>query len=186
MKLKIQLYILSLWLLFILLLINKIDITFFYGEDCHFIGIIRLLKNNIIPVISLFFVIMGLIFYLRFKQIIRSNHSLPEKITIIENVNYEHLTFLATYLLPFLTFNLSEDRNSLIFFLILIIIGMIYVKTNMYYMNPTLALLGYHVYRISTQNRQNIIIISKDKLVQNDRVEVKIIDDNIFIANKKI
>lgn len=184
MKLKIQLYILSLWLLFILLFINKVEIPYCFGENCHFIGFFELFKINIIPTISLLLVVFGLIFYFRFKYIISGNHKLPERIITIENVNFEHLTFLATYLLPFLTFNLTEDRNALIFFLILIIIGMIYVKTNMFYTNPTLALLGYHIYKVSTSNRTNIIIITKDKLESNEWVAVRLLSDNIFIAKK--
>lgn len=185
MKLKIQFYILSLWLLFILIFINKINISFCFGEDCHFIGMKELIHNNLVPLISIVFIIAGFVFYFRFKYLVNGNHSLPERVISIENVNFEHLTFLATYLLPFLTFNLTEDRNALIFFLILIIIGSIYVKTNMFYSNPTLALLGYHIYKISTSNRKNVIIISKDKISQNDWIKVKILDDNIYIGNKQ-
>jgi hypothetical protein len=184
MKLKIQLYILSLWLLFILLVINNINFPICFGENCEFIGFYKLLTTNIITSLSMVIVILGFIFYFRFKYIISGNHSLPEKINKIENINWEHLTFLATYVLPFLSFNFSEGRNGLIFFLVLVIIGLIYVKTNMFYTNPTLALLGYHIYKISTSNRQNIIIITKDSLNENDWIQSKLLSDNIYIANK--
>ena len=69
--------------------------------------------------------IFGFIFYFRFKYIVSGNKSLPEKVTNIENINWEHLTFLVTYVIPLLSFdldfNLDEDRNSLMFFLVLII-----------------------------------------------------------------
>lgn len=187
MKLKIQLYILSLWLLFILLFINKVNIPFcFY--DCEFIGWRKLFSDNIIPTISIIIVIFGFIFYLRFKYIVSGNKSLPEKVTEIENINWEHLTFLVTYVIPLLSFdldfNLDEDRNSLMFFLVLIIIGLIYVKTNMFYTNPTLAILGYHIYKISTTKRNNVIFISRDVIIENDWIEHKLLSDNIYIANK--
>jgi len=185
MKLKFQLYILSLWLLFLLLFVNKVNIPIYMKKDYKFIGIYELLKINIIPTISIIIVLLGFIFYFRFKYIICGNHSLPEKITQIENVNWEHLTFLTTYIIPFVTFNFNEERNGLIFFLLLIIIGLIYVKTNMFYTNPTLALLGYHIYKLSTSNRKNIIIISKGTLKENDWIESKLLSDNIYIANKK-
>ncbi|MDE5483479.1 hypothetical protein KRE28_16860 [Elizabethkingia meningoseptica] len=186
MKLKIQLYILSLWLLFILLFINKINIPIYCGKDSEFISFFDLLKINIIPVISLIIVVLGFIFYFRFKYIISGNHSLPEKVTKLENINWEHLTFLVTYVIPFLSFNLNEDRNGLVFFLVLLIIGIIYVKTNMFYTNPTLALLGYHIYKISTNTHQNIIIISKDVIQEGNWIENKLLSDNIYIANKTI
>lgn len=184
MKLKFQLYILSLWLLFLLLFINKVNIPIYLKRDYEFIGIYELLKTNIIPTISIIIVLLGFIFYFRFKYIIGGNHSLPEKITKIENVNWEHLTFLTTYVIPFVTFNFNEERNGLIFFLLLLIIGLIYVKTNMFYTNPTLALLGYQIYKISTTNRENIIIISKGTLKESDWIKSKLLSDNIYIANK--
>ena len=184
MKLKIQLYLLSLWLLFILLFINKVDIPICFTKKCDFIGFNKLLVPNIIPLISLGFAFIGLIFYFNFKYIIRRNRSLPDKVIKIENMNWEHLTFLVTYVIPFLSFNFNEDRNGLVFFLILLIIGIIYVKTNMFYTNPTLALLGYHIYKLSTVNKENIIIISTDSILENDFVEYKLLSDNIYIANK--
>ena len=184
MKLKFQLYILSLWLLFILLFINKVNIPIHFEKDWEFIGFYEFFKINIIPLISIFIVLLGFVFYFRFQYIISGNHSLPERINKIENVNWEHLTFLTTYVIPFVTFNFSEDRNGLIFFLLLLIIGLIYVKTNMFYTNPTLALLGYHIYKASTNNRENIIIISKGILNENDWIESKLLSDNIYIANK--
>ncbi|ANF52770.1 hypothetical protein A0O34_20620 [Chryseobacterium glaciei] len=184
MKLKIQLYVLSLWLLFILLFINKVSFPTCFGINCGFISFQDILEMNIIPSISLIIVILGFIFYFQFKYIINGNRSLPEKISKIENLNWEHLTFLVTYILPFLSFNLGENRNGLIFFLSLIIIGFIYVKTNMFYTNPTLALLGYHIYKISTANNDGIIIITKDIIKKDDWIKSKLLSDNIYIANK--
>ncbi|WP_445719132.1 anti-phage protein KwaA [Flavobacterium sp.] len=187
MKLKIQLYILSLWLLFILLFINKVKIPLCFF-DCEFVGWKKLILDNIIPTISIVIVVLGFIFYFRFKYIVNGNKSLPEKVTNIENINWEHLTFLVTYVIPLLSFdldfNLDEDRNSLMFFLVLIIIGLIYVKTNMFYTNPTLAILGYHIYKISTTKRNNVIFISRDIISENDWIEYKLLSDNIYIANK--
>ncbi|MFV8324233.1 anti-phage protein KwaA [Flavobacterium sp. LS2R12] len=187
MKLKIQLYILSLWLLFILLFINKVKVPLCFS-DCEFIGWKKLFFDNIIPTISIVIVLLGFIFYFRFKYIVSGNKSLPEKVTNIENINWEHLTFLVTYVIPLLSFdldfNLDEDRNSLMFFLVLIIIGLIYVKTNMFYTNPTLAVLGYHIYKISTTKRSNVIFISRDVISENDWIEYKLLNDNIYIANK--
>ncbi|MDH5365698.1 MAG: hypothetical protein OEW67_01830 [Cyclobacteriaceae bacterium] len=187
MRLKIQLYILSLWLLFALLFINKIQIPICF-ENCEFIGFKNLITKNIIPIISIVFIFSGFWFYYRFKFIIKGAKSLPEQIIKVENINWEHLTFLVTYVIPLLSFdldfNLSEDRNGLMFFLVLIVIGMIYVKTNMFYNNPTLAILGYHIYKSQTTNKKNIVIISKDVLIEENWIQHKLISDNIYFAIK--
>ncbi len=190
MWLKIQLYVLSLWLLFLLLFVNKINISIHFGNGYEFIGFRTLLKDNIIPLICVIFVFMGFVFYGKFKYIIKGAKSLPEQIVEIENINWEHLTFLVTYVVPLLSFDLdfdlSNDRNGLMFFLVLLIIGMIYVKTNMFYNNPTLAILGYHIYKAKTTNKNHIILISKDTLVEQNWIEYKHISDNIYFAIKSL
>ena len=180
MRLKIQLYILSLWLLFALLFVNKTQIPICF-ENCKFMGFKSLITTNIIPIICIAFLVAGFWFYYRFKYIIKGAKSLPEKIEAIENINWEHLTFLVTYVIPLLSFdldfNLSEDRNGLMFFLVLIVIGMIYN-------NPTLAILGYHIYKSKTTNKKNIVIISTEVLQEQDWVEHRLISDNIYFAIK--
>ncbi|WP_308413060.1 anti-phage protein KwaA, partial [Vibrio parahaemolyticus] len=56
--------------------------------------------------------------------------------------SYEHLTFLATYIIPFLGFSFDEPRKLAAYVLLLVVIGFIFVRTDKYYANPTLALLG--------------------------------------------
>jgi len=187
MRLKIQLYILSLWLLFLLLFVNKVNIPICY-ENCEFIGFKELFLTNIIPLVCLVFILFGFAFYYKFKYIIKGARSLPEQIVEVENINWEHLTFLVTYVVPLLSFDLdfdlSKDRNGLMFILVLIIIGLIYVKTNMFYNNPTLAILGYHIYKVNTTNKNHIVLISKDTLVETNWIEYKHISDNIYFAIK--
>jgi hypothetical protein len=67
MKLKVQLYILSLWLLFLLLLVNKLNIPLCFG-DCEFIGFYELIRMNVIPIICLAFVLAGFWFFYKFKK----------------------------------------------------------------------------------------------------------------------
>lgn len=187
MWLKIQLYILSLWLLFLLLFVNKVNVPLCFG-DCKFIGFKQLIILNIIPIVCLVLVFLGLLFFYKFKYIIKGAKSLPEQITMVENINWEHLTFLVTYVVPLLSFDLdfdlSKDRNGLMFILVLFIIGMIYVKTNMFYNNPTLAILGYHIYKVHTTHKNHIVLISKDTLVEQNWIEYKHISDNIYFAIK--
>ena len=120
---KIELYIISLWFLFLLLFVNKIRFPLCFRSDCDFIGLKPLLLLNIVPTISLLFMIMGLIFYLRFDYtIVKGAPRLPKKITKIQDLNFENLTFLITYIIPLvcfdLDFDLNRNRNLLMLFLV--------------------------------------------------------------------
>lgn len=181
---KIKLYVLSLWLLFVLVLILKINIPIYFGPDWEFIGIQNLIILNIIPLVCLLFIIIGIICFLTFDYKLEGAKNLPFKISNVENANYEHLAFLATYILPLICFNFDDIRYVIILFLVLIIIGAIYVKTNIFYANPTLALLGFKIFRAKNDNGTSIIIISKNKISDNDYIRTIKLDENIFYGRR--
>lgn len=181
---KIELYIISLWLLFLLIVIITIDIPINFNEDWYFIGLKKLLINNVIPVIAILFLVAGLICMSRFKYKLEGSMRTPFKITKIENANYEHLTFLSTYIIPLIAFDLEQFKYALVLLILLIAIGAIYVKTDMFHANPSLALLGYHIYKVDgefrTGFREDITIISRQKLSISEKVSYKQLGEKIY------
>ncbi len=178
---KVQMYILSLWLLFVLVAIKAFDFYNWDYSDSWHTNLLEFAKLNLVSLSSLLMLIMGVVFYWRFKYVLKGSTKLPKKITKIENQNYEHLTFLTTYIIPFLRVNL-EGRDLLITILLLVIIGAIFVKTQLFYKNPTLALLGYHLYKVDTENSKGIIFISRDFLKEGDSVHHIQLDYNIYFV----
>ena len=70
-------------------------------------------------------------------------------------------------------------------FCVLFLIGLIYIKTNLFYTNPTLGVLGFHIYKINTIKQEGIIVIIKGKVKKDDWLFCKHISDNIFYAKIK-
>lgn len=127
--------------------------------------------------------VLGIIFYKRFDyKFVQGATLLPSRVTEVENINFESVTFLATYIVPLACIDLDKDRSSLMLITILVLIGWIYIKTNLFYTNPTLAIWGYQIYKISTTNRSDIIVIIRGKIKVNDTITLKNIDDKIFLA----
>lgn len=182
---KIELYIISLWLLFILIIIVTIEIPICFERTCSFIGFKKLILLNIVSLLSLIFFLLGILFFYRFKYKLsgsQQNHIIVKK---IENKDYEHLTFLTTYIIPLIAFDLTEIRYSIVLLVLLIAIGMMYAKTNMFYTNPTLALLGYKIYKTDAQFRTGdtqpgVILISRETITLNDRLSYRKIHEGIY------
>lgn len=186
---KIQLYIISLILLFVLLFINKINLPICYEWNCNceIMSLGEILKTNPIPAGSLFFILLGLFFYWNFDY--KFGGAAPElskKVVKVENLNFETLSFLATYIIPLvcfdLDFDLDKNRNLLMLILVLILLGAIYIKTNIFYTNPTLALLGYRIYKVDSEKTKDMIVIIKGKIVEGDSILTVPIDENIHLA----
>ena len=186
---KIGLFILSLWLFFILTIIITIYVPVYFGEDYVFIGWCELLSKNIIPIICLLGIVLGFVSFFDFKNALKSATNMPFSINKIENINCEHLTFLTTYIVPLVFFNFFEIRYQIVLVILLIAICAIYVKTDLFYANPTLALLGFKIYKIDGKFedgvREGIILISKENLSKEQRCDYLKLDDRIYYVKIK-
>lgn len=184
---KIGLFIISIWFLFLLLFINKVQLPANYYE----VSIWCICKMNFIPIVCLTFMIIGLVYYRVFNYtIFKAAPDLPITITEIKNMNFHTLSFLITYVIPLLCFdldfNLDKERHLLMFFLVLLLIGIIYIRTNIFYTNPTLAIFGFRIYEITTSDNKQMIAISKGSLQVNDNIFPKLIDENIYFVKKEM
>ncbi|AFK05513.1 hypothetical protein Emtol_0243 (plasmid) [Emticicia oligotrophica DSM 17448] len=177
---KIQLYVISLWLLFFLVAVKEF-VFISWQLSFTFEGLLTFLKPNIIALIAISFSLLGLFFYARFEYFLKGATKLPKKITKIEDQSYEHLTFLTTYIIPFLRVKL-EGKDLVVTILLLIIIGAIFIKTNLFYKNPTLALLGYKLYKVDTEKNTGLIFISKENLKLGDSVHHIFLSDNVYFV----
>lgn len=186
---KIGLFFLSLWLFFILTIIITIDIPVSFSDNWRFVGWFELLTNNVIPILCLVGIFIGFYSYFDFKYELKNATNMPFTISKIENINYEHLTFLTTYIVPLVCFNFIEIRYQIVLLVLLVVICVIYVKTDLFYANPTLALLGFKIYKIDGNfeegKREGIILISKQNLSKDIRCDYIKLDERIYYAKVK-
>ncbi|MGZ4053655.1 MAG: anti-phage protein KwaA [Bacteroidia bacterium] len=182
---KFEFYIISLFFLFFLIFINKVPINF--SSQSEFVGFKLLFTSYLLITVCIVFMLFGVLFFLKFKYNFEAGSSLlPIKVTEIENINFESVTFLATYIVPLACIDMDKDRSALMLIIILILIGWIYIKTNLFYTNPTLAVWGYHIYKISSEKKKNITIITRKRISIGDDLFLKNIDDKIFLAKHQI
>lgn len=186
---KIGLFFLSLWLLFVMIIIITIDIPIYLKDDRQFIGFGNLLISNIIPFFCVLALIIGIISFIDFNYRIKGTPELPFRIEKIESIDYEHLTFLTTYIIPLVCFQFDNIRYIFAFTIILLVIAVIYIRTDLFYANPTLAILNFRIYKVNGQfrngeNRKSIILITKTKLAEEDQVKYYKLDERIYYATK--
>lgn len=181
-KYKIGLYIVSLVLLFISIIIKTYN-HFSFNICSSWPCTKSYLLANIPSLVCLIFIAIGLIVYQLYFRELNGDFAHPKTIRSIENISNNHLSFLATYILPFVTFDFHDNRNWIILIFMLVIIGIIYVRTNFFYTNPTLSLFGVYVYYLTFDSDENkIIAISRGKLKQGQIVRRRLIDENIYFV----
>ncbi|EDT3962692.1 TPA: hypothetical protein G8V85_001278 [Salmonella enterica] len=188
---KVGLYILSLAMLFVFIIILTAKIPFCFTSDCSFIGLKKIVLTNIVPIVCFVFFLFSIYFYKRLKNITKYNGQDSVKITSCQSENYESLTFLATYIVPFMGFSFEDMQKNIAYLLLVVVIGIIFIKTDKYYANPTLALFGFKLYRVNilhpgSGETKNLIAISNDVLKVDDNVYYSFFDEFVFIARKKV
>lgn len=181
---KIKLYIISLWLLFILVLIVTIDVPLCFKNGCSYIGTVELLSRNIIAIVAMMLILLGFFFLLQFKYKISGSKLGGLRVIQIENRNYEHLTFLSTYIIPLIAFDLTKIKYIIVLFVLLFAIGCMYIKTNLFYTNPTLALLGYKIFKANVkfkdETSDEIILITTQSIEVGNVLSYLPITKDIF------
>ena len=189
---KFGMYILSLWLLFVLIFVNKISLEICFS--CKFATwqeLKAIVLANWLPIICVLLLLISFLFYLYFVHLINGAKDGPFVLDDVENKNSEHLVFLATYVIPLVGFGLETARQIINLSITLTILGLIYVRTNLFYANPTLSLLGFKVYGAKInmgddRNNYSVILISKEEIESKDSVNVLELDKRIFFVKKSI
>lgn len=181
---KIELYLISLGPLFVLLLVSTVQIPYCSGDNCQFIGWDKLFYSNVVPIVCGVVLIATAIMYFRFNYMTQGATQMPEKIAEIENIQFENLSFLATYIIPLVAFDLSKTRGCIMLLLVLLLMGSIFINTNTFYLNPSLAVLGYRIYKVVTSTNDKLIIITREKLNKDDSIFPRSIGETIYFASK--
>jgi len=139
-------------------------------------------------------IIISIISLLALLEILKDKSSdssaLTYKIVSRDNLDSEVLSYIFTYILPFLGF--PEEKAFIIIPLVLITFGILYLHSNMIGINPMLSLFGYHLVKIefskdgcsNIKDGYMITKISPSDLNKETTINVSIIHENIYLINK--
>jgi hypothetical protein len=92
------------------------------------------------------------------------------------------IAYVATYVVPFAALGIStwQSRAALIWFLLLV--GVLYVRAHLFYVNPILSAIGYRIFEAETSAGRLMIIISRKKYIRvNTDIDLRTLSDYIFL-----
>lgn len=85
-------------------------------------------------------------------KIIYDNQIKSTYVTIVEsnNITDQHfLGYFSLFVLSAVSFDLSKVNMAVVFVFIIVMIGIVYIKNQLFYINPFLNIFGYNFYKIS-------------------------------------
>jgi hypothetical protein len=75
----------------------------------------------------------------------------------------EVLAYIAVYLVPFLNVDLAQRESAIAFVFFLFILCVVYVNSNMLFVNPVLSLRGYHSFEVIDKDGHKYALISRTR-----------------------
>lgn len=126
--------------------------------------------------------IIGLALFLFFAQ---KHAELPVRVTQVERRDADVAAYAATYLLPFMTVFTGEAADVLSLLGFIAVLGVVYVRSRLIYVNPLLTLIGYDLYRVTTTGKTTsskqrasvgwpkYLLVRRAKVAPNDVIVVR-------------
>lgn len=71
------------------------------------------------------------------------------------------LAYTATYLVPFLDIDLAKRDQAVVFCGFLLVLGIVYINSNMLFVNPLLSLARYHTFEVVDQDGHEYSVLTK-------------------------
>jgi len=130
--------------------------------------------------------LISIFLYIYFKFMVSFGGKGGYTISEISEDKEAGLNFFLTLILPLLIGDLNEWQNAATFVLLFIIIFILLMRTDLFYANPVLTLLGYHVYKVTFKDNPNIIgqctIVATGEINKKSTIEYKKIAENVWFS----
>lgn len=168
---KIAMFNLSLLPLYIILFVQHFDASGLVIpqslSDLKDIARLLIYSNLVLFALAIFLVFFGVTALYLFKNMLKYGREDTKNFSNIKTKEFEHLTFIATYVLPLFAYQIKDVQSFTVFLLLLVLIGTLYVKSNWYYLNPVLLLFGYRIYSAEASG-ENLVLIARSVISDND------------------
>ncbi|MCJ7766902.1 hypothetical protein MUP79_00725 [Candidatus Bathyarchaeota archaeon] len=112
------------------------------------------LSLYVIAMISVLFLWLFLRYEKRFVS-----HSVI--ITRVSQRDADMMSYIVTYLVPFTSVSFNDLRNGIALCILLAVVAILYVRSNLIYVNPILNLLGYHLFEVESEDGKVSALISR-------------------------
>jgi hypothetical protein len=129
--------------------------------------------------------------FILFIRFARAGAPYEAEVVEVEPHDADLAAYVATYLLPFIVVFGASAQDVVALGLFIFIIGVLWVNSGMLYLNPLLAIRGYHVYLVqlravgseaNTRGTRSFLLSRSRELRLADTVRVDTIVANVLIA----
>jgi len=124
---------------------------------------------------------VGLIGLTVFMKTHASINPLTIKVASVSRRDGEAMSYIVTYLLPFIALPSGDLASGISLGVFLIVLAILYINSDMMHINPMLNLIGWHVYEITLQKGDIYTLIAKKRIRKGTELKVTQMGDWIYL-----
>lgn len=111
------------------------------------------------------------------------------KIDVVKNRTAEYyLAYYSLFILSLIGFSLVDIVDIIVLVLLLTILGIVYIKNELYFINPTINIFRSFIYEVeytSEKERLGKLLISRDKLKTGQIVDIEVSEFEFTFVRRK-
>lgn len=104
------------------------------------------------------------------------------KVDKVENLSRVGLEYFVTYIIPFVAVDFLAIKDIISVLILFGVMGVIYVKTDLIFMNPVLNLVGFNIYKIISEEKELVVISRKRKDELRNTEEVIELGESVVLG----
>lgn len=123
---------------------------------------------------------------IHFEVVARRQASFMNRATTVQTRDGDVLSYIATYLIPFVTVPFMDRWQEGAALLVFIaILAVVYVNSSMLHVNPILAVMTYHLYEITLDGGTSTsFLLARGKVRVGQSMEMVDLADGLFLRVK--
>lgn len=106
----------------------------------------------------------------------------PATIKDYDRMNHLYAEYLIAYVIPFLAFDYSNVLNLVILCFLLAVVGFVYIRSDLLYLNFVLLALGYSLFKMIDEGDNEFMLITKKNVSLGREIKYNVIDDNFIVG----
>lgn len=116
---------------------------------------------------------------------VRKLNPISVKVEAVLRRDGEAMSYIVTYLLPFLALPSGDVGQSIGLAIFLFVLGVLYINSDMIHINPVLNLVGWHIYEADLANGQTCTLVARRRIRRGNDIKVVEIGQDLYLEARR-
>jgi hypothetical protein len=127
--------------------------------------------------------IIGLMLtYIYFFKVAPGMTAIQERVTERQSRDGDVMGYIASYIIPLVTLPLNGLQQISVLVIFIVVLGIVYINSDMIRINPMFSILGYHLYEIKVENGTEFYsLLTRRRVKRGETIRLVDIGRNIFV-----